>query len=109
MYAFIQDVPIDADFYRRIVEGLGDEVPDGLISHLAIELPAGGLRYVDVWASEAAWERFAEERLHPVVHPMLREIFGDALPDEPERAQLRAIDQWGSAGRVTAEAVSRNP
>jgi hypothetical protein len=100
MYAFTQDVPIDAAFYDRIVAGLGDRPPAGLISHLAYELPGGGLRYVDVWTSEADWDRFAEERLHPVVHPMLAELFGDdTLPAEPERVPLRAIDWWGAAGR----------
>lgn len=94
MYAFVQDVPIDPAFYRRIVEGLGDEPPKGMISHLAMELPGGGLRYVDVWESEADWDRFAEERLHPVMHPMLGEIFGDTLPDEPDRAEQKVVDYW---------------
>ena len=35
-YAFTQDVPIDAAFYQRIVEGLGSEVPDGLVVHLGL-------------------------------------------------------------------------
>ncbi len=99
MYAFTQDVPIDAAFYRRIIEGVGDEVPDGLISHLAYELPDGGLRYVDVWDSEAHWDRFAEERLHPVVHPLLADLFGGSTPPEPPRTALAAIDHWGSTGR----------
>ena len=41
-YAFTQDVPIDAEFYRRIVDGLGDGAPTGLIVHLAVELRGGG-------------------------------------------------------------------
>jgi hypothetical protein len=95
MYAFTQDVPIDAPFYRRIKDGLGSEPPKGLISHVAVELPEGGLRYIDVWESEADWDRFAEERLHPVVHPLLKEIFGETLPPEPERKPLAVIDHWG--------------
>ena len=39
MYAFTQDVPIDAEFYRRITDGLGDATPHGLLVHLAIERP----------------------------------------------------------------------
>jgi hypothetical protein len=93
-YAFTQDVPIDAPFYERIITGLGDDPPDGLIVHLAIEREGGGLRYVDVWESEADWERFTEERLHPVVHGLLREIFGDQPPPEPERSPLSLLHVW---------------
>ncbi len=49
-YAFTQDVPIDAAFYQRVIDGLGDEAPKGLIAHLAVERPEGGLRYSDVWS-----------------------------------------------------------
>lgn len=100
MYAFTQDVPIDHATYRRIVDGLGDEPPKGLISHLAVELEQGGLRYIDVWESEADWDRFVDERLHPVVHPLLAEVFGADLPPEPPQTPLAAIDSWGPAGRV---------
>lgn len=99
MYVFTQDVPIDGPFYDRITHGLGREVPPGLILHLAVERPEGGLRYVDVWETEAACERFVEERLHPVVHGLLAEIFGEDLPPEPERTELRVIDAWGAAVR----------
>ena len=51
-YAFTQDVPIDASFYQRIVEGLGDAPPKGLISHIALERPEGDLRYIDLWESQ---------------------------------------------------------
>ena len=93
-YAFSQDVPIDAAFYKRIIDGVGDEPPKGLIAHIAIDRPEGGLRYIDVWESERDWDRFAEERLHPVVHGLLGEIFGDQLPAEPERASLSVIHVW---------------
>jgi hypothetical protein len=103
MYAFTQDVPIDAVLYRRITDGVGDAAPDGLIVHLAIERPEGGLRYIDVWESEEDCDRFAEERLHPVVHALLAEVFGDRLPPEPERAPLAVIHAWGNSVRsVTA-------
>jgi len=93
-YAFIQDVPIDAAFYSRIVAGLGDKAPKGLISHLAVERPEGGLRYIDVWESEEDWDRFAEERLHPVVHPLLQGVFGEQLPPEPERVPMSVVHSW---------------
>lgn len=93
-YAFTQDVPIDAAFYQRIVDGLGPDAPHGLIVHIATELPGGGLRYVDVWASEQDWDRFAEARLHPVVHGLMGEVFGDDLPPEPERTTVSALHVW---------------
>ena len=64
-----------------------------MIAHLAVELAEGGLRYIDVWESEEDWDRFGEERLHPVVHPLLSEIF-DELPPEPDRIPLSVIDTW---------------
>ncbi len=68
MYAFTQDVPIDAEFYGRITDGLGDATPRGLLVHLAIERPEGGLRYIDIWETEEDCDLFGEQRLHPVVH-----------------------------------------
>lgn len=103
-YAFTQDVPIDAALYERIVDGLGVELPPGLIVHLAYERAEGGLRYVAVWESEGACERFGEERLHPVVHGLLREVFGDELPPEPERTPLPVVHVWGSGRTVPVSA-----
>lgn len=94
MYAYTQDVPIDAAFYQRITDGLGDEPPKGLISHVAVERAEGGLRYFDVWESEEDCDRFVEQRLHPVIHPLLQAIFGDQLPPEPERVVLPVIHAW---------------
>jgi hypothetical protein len=94
-YAFTQDVPIDAATYQRIIDGMGPELPPGLLSHLAIVKPEGGLRYVDVWESEDDFERFAEDRLHPVVHPMLAAVFGeDSMPAEPDRHAIDVIHVW---------------
>jgi hypothetical protein len=96
-YTFSQDVPIDVGTYNRILDGLGDEPPAGLIVHLAIERPEGGLRYMDVWESEEDWDRFAEQRLHPVVHPLLSEAMGDRVPPEPPRNPLPVVHVWGRA------------
>lgn len=93
-YGFTQDVPIDRATYDRIMDGLGPAMPAGLIVHLAVDRPEGGLRYIDVWRSEADFERFADERLHPVVHGLLREVFGDDLPPEPERTELGVVHVW---------------
>jgi len=93
-YAFTQDVPIDATFYQRITDGLGSVAPEGLIVHLAVELAEGGLRYIDVWESQEDWDRFVEQRLHPVVHGLLSEVFGDDLPPEPEQVPLPVVHAW---------------
>jgi len=93
-YAFTQDVPIDAVLYQKVLDRLGDDPPKGMIVHVAIVRPEGGLRYIDVWESEADWDRFAEERLHPVVHPLLSAAFGDNFPPEPERTPLPLIHVW---------------
>lgn len=93
-YAFIQDVPIDGAMYSKIKDGLGPDLPEGLLVHLALTRPEGGLRYIDVWDSQASFDRFGEERLHPVVHPLLHAVFGNDMPDEPERTSIDVIDVW---------------
>jgi hypothetical protein len=91
-YAFSYDVPIDAEIYARIKEGLGTERPAGLIAHLAWRTESG-LRYVDVWQSRDGYEAFAKDRLHPVVHPILRDMLG-FMPPEPAHTELDVIDAW---------------
>jgi hypothetical protein len=91
-YAFTYEVPINADIYARIKDGLGPERPDGLIAHLAWRTESG-LRYVDVWQSKDASEAFTENRLHPVVHPLLEEMLG-FVPPEPAVTVLDVIDAW---------------
>jgi hypothetical protein len=93
-YVFTQDVPIDRTFYDRIRSGLGTAPPPGLVVHLALERPEGGLRYLDVWESEDDFARFVEERLHPVVHGLLRDVFGDDLPPEPPRTTWSLVHAW---------------
>lgn len=94
-YSFTQDVPIGTDTYERMRQGLGEDLPDGLVVHVAMELPEGGLRYLEVWESEEAWDRFQEERLHPVVHPIVEEVLG-FLPPEPERTPAGVFHVWGA-------------
>jgi hypothetical protein len=93
-YAFTYDVPITAEIYGRIKDGLGSDRPAGLIAHLAWRIESG-LRYVDVWESKDDAEAFAEERLHPVVHPILQDMLG-FVPPEPEHQDLDVIDAWTS-------------
>jgi hypothetical protein len=91
-YAFTYDVPINAEIYARIKDGLGPDLPPGLIAHLACRTESG-LRYVDVWRSKDDFEVFEENRLHPVVHPILKEMLG-FVPPEPAKTALDVIDAW---------------
>jgi len=91
-YAFTYDVPISSEIYARIKDGLGPDLPPGMIAHLAWRTE-GGLRYVDVWQTKDDYEAFAESRLHPVVHAILRDMLG-FVPPEPEHTALDVIDAW---------------
>ena len=114
MYAYIHDAPADRAMYARVLELIGADEPDGLVVHLALELPEGGLRYVDVWESQAAFETFQATRLGPAVRQMLAEHGipadqGDG-PDGPEHAGtlvLDVVDVWLGAGALTASAAAR--
>ncbi len=77
-YAYVQDVAEEWENYERLVAVLGDEVPAGLIVHVAGPTDSG-FRIIDVWESQAAWERFRNERLRPAV----RRLAGDASAAQP--------------------------
>ena len=99
VYAFTQDVPIDAALYGRITDELGDEPMDGLLLHLCVRRPDGGLRYIDVWESEEQCARAFEERVHPAVDA----AFGGRRPGvEPTVTRLDVLDARGSAVDVRA-------
>jgi hypothetical protein len=93
VYAFTQDVPIDTDMYARIAAALGDEPMDGLLLHLAVRNPDGGLRYIDVWESEEQCTRAFDERVHPAVDT----AFGGRRPPvEPTVTPLDVIEARGA-------------
>ena len=92
-YAFVQDVPITATIYAQIRANLGAAPPQGLIVHI-VQKTERGLRYVDVWESEADWDRFVEERLHPAVGQALARAGFQAPPVEPTREQFEVVDVW---------------
>ena len=94
VYAFTQDVPIDAEFYGRIADALGSEPMDGLLLHLAVRNPDGGLRYIDVWESEEQCARAFDERVHPAVD---KAFGGSRPPVEPTVTRLDVVDVRGAA------------
>jgi hypothetical protein len=90
MYAFTQDLPITADVYTRIMEGVGTDPAAGCILHAAARIE-GGLRYIDVWESREACDRFLEERVHPVLQAAFSAA-GVTMPQEPARQEMDLID-----------------
>ena len=92
-YAFIQDVPADEAIYRQILELLPAGTPAGLITHLAVK-HEGGLRYIDVWETQADWDRFHHGPLQPAVDKVLD---GLGIPHSHEDVmveELDVIDVW---------------
>jgi hypothetical protein len=93
VYAFIQDVPIGEELYRKIVDELGPEPLDGSLLHLCVRRPDGGLRYIDVWESEAACAKAFDERIHPAVDA----AFGGQRPSgEPTVDRLEVLHATGA-------------
>lgn len=83
VYAYIQDVPIGEDLYRKIIARIGPEPLAGLELHLCVRRADGKLQYIDVWESEQACERAFDERIHPAVDA----AFGGARPGEEPTVQ----------------------
>jgi hypothetical protein len=93
VYAYIQDVPIGEDVYRRIIDQIGPEPLAGGLMHLCVREPDGRLRYIDVWESEQACARAFHERIHPAVDA----AFGGNRPaTEPEVHRLDVLHASGT-------------
>ena len=93
VYAYIQDVPIGEDQYRRIIAELGPEPLEGSLLHLCLRDDDGGLRYIDVWESEEACGKAFESRIHPAVD----RAFGGARPGtEPTVHRLAVLHANGA-------------
>lgn len=92
-YAFIQDVPADRKLYGEIKEKLPTEAPAGLIAHVVIERE-GGLRYVDVWESEAHWDHFRWDCVEPAVAEVLGRYGIDHDHSLVTIDEVEVIDTW---------------
>ena len=77
-YVTVEDVAATWEQYERSLAALVDPVPAGLILHAAGKTDEG-YRIVDVWESEAAWERFRSRR----------PLAGDLGPAGGERVRFR--------------------
>ena len=98
VYAYIQDVPISEDMYRRMIDGLGPEPLAGQLLHLCVRQGDGSLRYIDVWESEQACAQAFQDRIHPTVDA----AFGGERPStEPEVHSLDVLHATGSLLNTT--------
>lgn len=84
-YAFMQDVAASWERYELETAVAIYPAPEGLILHLAGPT-AEGFRVIEVWEDEAAWLRFRDERLAPVLASMTR----PAIP-EPTFRDVRVV------------------
>jgi hypothetical protein len=93
VYAYVQDVPIGEDLYRRVIDKLGPEALAGQLLHLCVREPGGRLRYIDVWESKEACSGAFDERIHPAVDA----AFGGNRPGtEPTVQRLDVLHATGS-------------
>ncbi len=93
VYAYIQDVPIGEELYRKILTELGPEPLPGSLLHLCVRQPDGTLRYIDVWESERACKEAFEQRIHPAVDA----AFGGNRPaSEPTVHRLDVVHADGA-------------
>jgi hypothetical protein len=97
-YAFTQEVPADATIYGEIRSKLGVEPPTGLVAHIVVKHD-GGLRYIDVWDTQADWERFRQDHVEPTVTEVLS---SHGIPHDHSlvtTTEMEVIDTWlGAAG-----------
>jgi hypothetical protein len=81
---------------RRI--GAAENPPDGLLIHTAVETP-NGLRVVDVWDSQADFERFQESRLNQAAGALMAERGMDGPMDlQPKITEAFDIVRGKSLG-----------
>jgi len=78
--------------YERVSQAVGgdENPPEGLIVHAAGE-ENGKWRAVDVWESQAAYERFRDARLLPAVRQALGDEVANAGPPPQESFEVKHI------------------
>ena len=97
-YASVRDVPIAWETYQQLMAEVGDLSAEGLMAHLVLRRP-GGLRYVEVWESREARQRFVDERIHPVLWRVLARK-GIEIHEKPSITEVEVLDVlWGPRAR----------
>lgn len=95
-YACSYEVPATIDMYREVRRLIGDKPASGMLAHLVVRSESG-LRHLEVWESEAACQRFREDRVVPAVHTVLKAAGFTEMPPEPHLEELQLVDvQLGS-------------
>jgi hypothetical protein len=104
-YAVVHDIAASWHDYQRLDAATVEPVPPGLILHVAGPTDEG-FRIIEIWQSQAAWERFDAQRLAAVAElagptrPRLRFrdlqahhlVLGDAIAGSP-RQRKRGPDR----------------
>jgi len=65
-YACVQDIASSWNSYENVSSGLLEPPPAGLIAHVAGPTDEG-VRIIEIWDTEEAWQRFHTERLAPTI------------------------------------------
>jgi hypothetical protein len=92
-YAFIQDVPANEEIYRQVSSRLGEASPAGLVAHIVMRRD-DGLRMVEVWESEQAWQTFHDEMLWPALSAVLAGVGVQPDPTQAVREAVDVVDVW---------------
>ncbi len=82
--------------YARITDALGSEPMEGLLLHLCVRTPEGGLRYIDVWTSEDHCARAFDTRIHPAVDAAFN---GQRPAGEPQVHRLDIVEAAAASFR----------
>jgi hypothetical protein len=96
MYAYCQDMPgVSEEMVSRVEKEVGEVPVAGLIAH--VSGPTGtGWRIIDVWESEADYQRFSIDRLNPALVVATR---GQAPPSRPfESLAVTGADRLSRRG-----------
>lgn len=103
-YAFVDEIPVPRAVFETLYADMGDGIPQGLLLHAAYERE-GRVMHLDVWESEADFDRFSVERLRPAVGRMLAKngMRFEELPP-PVHADVELIRLWGPGLSVPAAA-----
>jgi hypothetical protein len=80
------------DQYDEVNEKIGEDPPDGLIVHSAVD-KGGTMKIVDIWESAEKFGAFGQEKLGPAVAEVLG---GDGPGPNPEIEELHNLEVYGS-------------